>query len=240
MKNIYFFTALTFLLFTNKMQSQNEILAVWKNGAIIYQISTNPAAMDSITFIPPLPIGEDEVAICNQVWQTRNLDVSTYRNGDPIPQVTDPAIWNSLTTGAWCYYNNDPVNGTIYGKLYNAYAVNDPRGLAPQGWHVPTEAEWTTLVDCLGGPNIAGGKMKAIGFDYWVSPNTAATNSSGFTALGAGKRNEIGTFSEFNRYAEWWSSPQTTYTLHLDHNSGATFNYYNLLKRGESVRCVRD
>jgi uncharacterized protein (TIGR02145 family) len=80
-----------------------------------------------------------------------NLDVVTYRNGDIIPQVTDPSLWSSLTTGAWCYYNNDANNGGIYGKLYNWYAVNDPRGLAPEGWHVPTDEEWETLTNKLGG-----------------------------------------------------------------------------------------
>jgi uncharacterized protein (TIGR02145 family) len=99
-----------------------------------------------------------------------NLNVSHYRNGDVIPQVTDPTAWSSLTTGAWCYYNNDTANGTVYGKLYNWYAVNDPRGLSPQGWHVPTDAEWTNLTSCLGGESLAGGKMKAT--TLWDSPNT--------------------------------------------------------------------
>jgi hypothetical protein len=87
--------------------------------------------------------------ICDQTWMVKNLDVDHYRNGDPIPQVTDPAAWAALTTGAWCYYYNDPAIGAIYGKLYNWYAVNDPRGLAPVGWHIPTEPEWITLVNCL-------------------------------------------------------------------------------------------
>ena len=103
------------------------------------------------------------ITICNQVWMLKNLDVSTYRNGDPIPQVTDPTTWVGLTTGAWCYYNNDPANGAIYGKLYNWYAVNDPRGLAPTGWHVPSDAEWTELSTCLDAispTGNVGGKMK--------------------------------------------------------------------------------
>ena len=90
------------------------------------------------------------VTICNQYWMPKNLDVDHYRNGDPIPQVTDPEVWGTLTTGAWCYYNNDPANGAVYGKLYNWYAVNDPRGLAPAGWHIPTEAEMIVMSDCLG------------------------------------------------------------------------------------------
>ena len=117
------------------------------------------------------------IQICNQIWMQKNLAVDHYRNGDPIPQVTDPTEWASLTTGAWCYYNNDPANGSIYGKLYNWFAVNDPRGLAPTGWHIPTDdrdiptsSEWQLLSDCLGGNEIAGGKMKS----------TSGWNNGGF------------------------------------------------------------
>ena len=100
------------------------------------------------------------VTIGSQVWTSKNLDVATYRNGDVIPQVQDENAWENLTTGAWCYYDNDASNGTKYGKLYNWYAVNDPRGLAPNGYHIPTDAEWTQLSDYLGGGE-AGTKMKS-------------------------------------------------------------------------------
>src|SRR6266487_1634854 len=125
------------------------------------------------------------IKICDQVWMLKNLDVSTYRNGDPIPKISDNAAWLALTTGAYCYYDNDSANyAATYGKLYNWFAVNDPRGLAPAGWHVPTDAEFTTLVEtCLGGWQVAGGKMKEIGTTHWASPNEGATNSSGFTGL---------------------------------------------------------
>ena len=107
------------------------------------------------------------VTIGSQVWASTNLNVSTYRNGDIIPQVQDLTYLSILKTGAWCYYNNDPSNGTIYGKLYNWYAVNDPRGLAPNGYHIPTDAEWTILKDYLesgsrfGFENVSGTKMKS-------------------------------------------------------------------------------
>src|SRR5690606_33259564 len=107
---------------------------------------------------------------------------------DVIPQVTDPTIWGNLTTGAWCYYNNDPANEIIYGKLYNWYAVNDPRGLAPVGWHIPSDSEWTILTDYLGGFEVAGGKMKETGTTHWANPNIGADNSSGFTGLPGGYR----------------------------------------------------
>ena len=121
-----------------------------------------------------------------QRWIKENLNVATYRNGDIIPQVTDPTAWAALTTGAWCYPNNDPANEAIYGKLYNWYAVNDSRGLAPQGWHVATDAELTTLGTNLGGDNVAEGKMKSTGTSYWARTNTDATNSSVFSGLPGG------------------------------------------------------
>ena len=123
---------------------------------------------------------------CAINWSTVNLNVDTYANGDAIPQVTDPIQWSNLTTGAWCYYNNDAANGPIYGKLYNWYAVNDVRGLAPTGYHIPSITELDTLVTCLGGYAIAGGSMKDVGSGLWTSPNTGATNSSGFTGLPGG------------------------------------------------------
>jgi len=153
--------------------------------------------------------------ICHQDWMVKNLDVDHYKNGDPIPQVTDQSIWMGLKTGAWCYYTNDPANGAIYGKLYNWYAVNDPRGLAPRGWHVPTDAEWTKLEDCLGGWKVAGGKIKSAGTfeagtSLWFSPNTGATNSSGFTGLPGGIRTGDGAidFSGIHRGSYWYSSTE--------------------------------
>jgi hypothetical protein len=101
------------------------------------------------------------VIIGKQVWTSKNLNLATYRNGDVIPQVQDQNAWANLTTGAWCYYDNDSSNGTKYGKIYNWYAINDPRGLAPKGFHIPTNPEWSVLVDYLGGETVAGKKMKS-------------------------------------------------------------------------------
>jgi uncharacterized protein (TIGR02145 family) len=184
------------------------------------------------------------VTICNQIWTKSNLNVSHYRNGDEIPQVTDPSQWSTLTTGAWCYYNNDPANGAIYGKLYNWYAVNDPRGLAPQGWHIPTDAEWTTLTNCLGGTSIAGGKMKEVGTTHWNAPNTNATNISGFKGLPGGNRGNDGNHYFINGYGNWWSS-----TLHTtNHPWSRALAYNNAIvgindldsNYGFSIRCVKD
>ena len=113
------------------------------------------------------------VTIGTQVWTTKNLDVSTFRNGDVIPQASTDEAWEAAGENkqpAWCYYDNDPKNGTKYGKLYNWYAVNDPRGLAPAGYHIPTDAEWTVLSDYLGGEDVAGKKMKSTsGWDSYTT-----------------------------------------------------------------------
>jgi len=193
---------------------------------------------------PPTSQSISSVTICNQVWMNKNLDVSTYRNGDPIPEVTDTAQWANLTTGAWCYYNNDPANGAIYGKLYNWYAVNDPRGLAPQGWHIPTDAEWTTLSTLLGGDAAAGGKMKTTGTTRWTTPNTSATNESGFAGLPGGARYYDGTFSTVGGYGYWWSATENNSTKasfrRLDYDNGSLNSYNNRKIIGFSVRLVKD
>src|SRR5262245_15639657 len=105
-------------------------------------------------------VSDTNIVIGTQQWMAKNLDVAFYRNGDPIPKVNDGTAWANLTTGAWCYYNNDSTQSKKYGKLYNWYAVNDPRGLAPAGWHIPSDSEWTTMEKSLGGSLIAGGKLK--------------------------------------------------------------------------------
>ena len=149
-----------------------------------------------------------EVQIGSQRWTGCNADTEFYNNGDPIPEVTDPIAWAALTTGAWCHYNNDPLNDVKYGKLYNWHAVNDPRGLAPTGYHIPSDSEWTTLTTFLGGTSIAGGKMKEEGLCHWTTPNTDATNTSLFTGLPGGFRYNTGNFSFLNTFGAWWSSTE--------------------------------
>lgn len=203
---------------------------------------------------PSLPITSNEVRIGTQVWSAKNLNVSRYRNGDPIPQVTDRMQWAYLTTGAWCYYNNDPAMGPIYGKLYNWYAVNDPRGLAPDGYHIPSYDEWTTLINFLGGATNAGGAMKAT--TLWNSPNSGATNSSSFEGLPSGTRYgaygylssppEVGKFGGINSSGLFWSSSERS-----DFNLWSQYSglYYNasFVNRGGSdkacgfsVRCLKN
>jgi uncharacterized protein (TIGR02145 family) len=181
------------------------------------------------------------VTIGTQVWMVENLKITKYRNGDAIPNVTDSTAWYHLTTGAYCNYNNDINNATTYGRLYNWYTVNDSRKIAPTGWHVPTDAEWTTLTDYLGN---AGGKLKETGTAHWNSPNTGATNETGFTALPGGYRIYNGTFRSIGNYGNWWSSTENTTDYAWSRDMGCSHSYVyrtSFIKiPGYSVRCVRD
>lgn len=187
------------------------------------------------------------IQICSQIWTQSNLNVSRYRNGDVIPQVTNQTQWASLTTGAWCYYNNDPATEAIYGRLYNWYAINDPRGLAPLGWHIPTSTEFNTLISCLGGVTVAGGKLKEPGTVHWLSPNTGADNSSGFIGLPQGVRTGGiggGTFEFQGTAGSWWSttssSTNNAFLLQVDHNS-TIGNVPGVNKKyGLGVRLIKD
>jgi uncharacterized protein (TIGR02145 family) len=184
------------------------------------------------------------VTIGNQIWMRKNLDVSKYRNGDDVPQVQDAAAWANLTTGAWCYYENLSANGSIYGKLYNCFAVNDPRGLAPTGWHIPTDNEWTTMNSFLEltNPGNVGGALKST--SLWLSPNTGANNNTGFTALPGGFRDIDGSFANGGFYGGWWTATAFNSTFSW---FGYLSSYYGTLGRadfdnhlGHSVRCVKD
>jgi uncharacterized protein (TIGR02145 family) len=180
-----------------------------------------------------------------QEWMAENLRTTSYANGDPIPNVTDFIQWQNLTTGAWAHYDNDSQYEKPYGKLYNWYAVADPRNVCPVGWHVPSDAEWTVLTDYLGGEAVAGGKMKSTGTQYWQSPNTAATNESGFSGLPGGVRDYYsGGFGAVGNYGDWWSSTEssTTYAwlrgLSYDGGNASRSNFTK--QGGFSVRCLRD
>ena len=180
-------------------------------------------------------------------WTKRNLDVSRFRNGDLIPQAQSAEAWKRAKENqqpAWCYFDNNPENGKIYGKLYNWYAVNDRRGICPQGWHVPSDTEWTKLTNDLGGEEMAGGKMKSKGSTYWDSPNVGATNESGFTGLPGGYRFSDGSFYYVRNYAIVWSASEYfsyAWNRILTTNFGNVYrNNDNDKSVGASVRCLRD
>lgn len=181
------------------------------------------------------------VKIGNQEWMAKNLDVDCYANGDPIPQVQNPEEWKNLKTGAWCYYNNDPENGKIYGKLYNWFAVNDPRGLAPKGWKIPSDEEWLILTEFLGGKDVSGTKMKST--SGWAIDGNG-TNESGFSGLPGGFRYYDGYFYFIGDYGDWWSSTEyDTYyawNRYLYRNNDILDRYYYNKTVGLSCRCLRD
>ena len=202
--------------------------------------TTTTSTTTTTTTVAPTPL--PSIAICDQTWTTENLDVTTYRNGDPIPEITDPGAWSAATTGAWCWYNNDSANGPIYGRLYNWYAVNDPRGLAPIGWHVPSNTEWGVLETCLGGEEVAGGALKST--TGWTAPNTGATNSSGFTALPGGQRLTVGGFQQIGTFSGFWTTTETGLTdatyRWIGTNSGGLASANFRKSDGRSVRLVKD
>ena len=195
----------------------------------------------SLLLLLSFTIKAQDVTIGTQTWTSKNLNVSTYRNGDKIPQVQDKNAWAKLKTGAWCYYENKTANGKIFGKLYNWYAVNDPRGLSPTGYHIPTDAEWTILTDYLGGNKLAGAKMKTI--TSWKK-NGNGNNSSGFEGLPGGFRFNDEFFSFIGACGYWWSSSENdnngAWCRYLDDNNGDVGRNDNDQENGMSVRCIKD
>jgi len=189
------------------------------------------------------------VYIGTQLWMAENLKTSKYSDGTTIPNITDVAQWQKNTTGAWCYYDNNAANNAKYGKLYNWYAVskktNGNKNLCPTGWHVPTDAEWTVLVNYLDGASVAGGGMKEVGTTNWNSPNIGATNSSLFTGLPGGSRDFVdGNYYNFSYLGLWWCSSESDannaevrYLYSSDDNA---HSYADSKKNGFSVRCLRD
>jgi len=221
----------------------NQVSFTTTNGGII----TNPGA--GVTFngytYTSIVLGN------GQEWMAENLRTTSYANGDPIPNITNNTQWSNLTTGAWSHYNNNSQYENPYGKLYNWYTVADTRNVCPTGWHVPSDAEWSTFINYLdpnanGGnnTNTAGGKMKSTGTQYWLSPNTGATNESGFSGLPGGTRNSGGTFGGIGYYGLWWSSTESSANGAWDRNLGydsGDGDRSNASKRsGFSVRCLRD
>ncbi|MFZ4401702.1 MAG: fibrobacter succinogenes major paralogous domain-containing protein [Bacteroidales bacterium] len=188
----------------------------------------------------------DIVSIGNQTWMKQNLKVTHYCNGDNIPNIIENETWYNLSTGAYCCYNNDESYSIIYGKLYNFYTVTDSRNLCPNGWHVPNNAEWNTLTTYLGGDNIAGGKLKEIGFTHWIRPNTSATNKTGFTALPAGNRYNGAIFYNMGEGGYWWSTTvndeeESAWNFMLSNDYGGIYSGGEFNKKyGFSVRCMKD
>ena len=187
------------------------------------------------------------ITIGNQVWMAENLKVTKYRNGNAISSASDPTAWSSLTAGTYCNYSNSSTNKTTYGTLYNWYAVNDARVIAPTGWHVPTQAEWTTLINYLGNASIAGDILKETGNTHWSGTYTAATNASGFTALPGGyvgQQNNVYGFYGIGTDGYWWTATEvdsnTASSWSLNNNSPLAVPSNTAKQYGFSIRCVKD
>jgi uncharacterized protein (TIGR02145 family) len=191
------------------------------------------------------------------VWMAENLRTMKYRDGSNIPVVTSSTTWaNNWNNGSplqqpmVCWYNNDQATYTAnkFGAIYNWYAINPAtngnKNVCPTGWHVPTDAEWTTLTTFLDGESVAGGKMKSTGTQYWLSPNTGATNSSGWSGLPGGSRFSNGVFGGIGSFGAWWSSTEDAtkdaWTRSLGYDAGNVNRYFNSKTGGFSVRCLRD
>jgi len=181
------------------------------------------------------------VTIGSQVWMVENLRTTNYSNGIPIQNITDNFSWSS-TGEAYSDYNNEENNSIIYGKLYNRYVVLSPNKIAPLGWHVPSDVDWFILQQYLGGSTVSGGKLKGRGTAYWQSPNTSATNVTGFTGLPSGERDSNGIYNSIGTYCYWWSTGGWSgiNIWGLKYSNGSFQIYGGTGKEGLSIRCIRD
>ena len=212
-------------------------------------ITDIPSATKTITFTLSACTDFDNnnysiVKIGSQTWMAENLNTTHYRNGDTIAHIVNNIYWSNDTLGAYCNYNNNEIIGETYGKMYNWKAVANTSNLCPTGWHLPTDAEWTTLINFLGGEGDAGGKLKETGTLHWINPNTGATNESGFTAYPSGYRNSNGTFNKLGEYGYWWSSSQENLLFAwcriLSNNTNNSTRASNFKDLGLAVRCIKN
>jgi uncharacterized protein (TIGR02145 family) len=223
-----------------------KTLTTWIIGLMLLPAMAATAANPSGTVTDVDGNVYPTITIGTQVWMAENLKVTHYRSGDSIVNVTDPVVWNGLATGAYCEYGNNVSNVAVYGRLYNWFVVADSLNIAPAGWHVPADSEWQILVDHLGGSAVAGGRMKDTGTAYWSSPNTGATNESGFTGLPGGGRGGEGTYSGMGNIAGFWSSTKHAYFTDRAWNRLLRYNDLEVIhdhsgkRSGASIRCVRD
>jgi uncharacterized protein (TIGR02145 family) len=227
-----------------ELSEENEILSVYTCG---YPYSYDISTIDSIIFGYDIDGLYETITIGGQVWMQYNLDVCHYRNGDPIIHAQTNEEWGQAGEqgiGAWCYYDNDPENGKIYGKLYNFYAVNDPRGLAPEGWRVPSDDDFSILEDYVGFP--AGSKLSGE-YDLWADGSMRKRtefNSSGFRATPSGYRYPYGIYEGYGEWAPWWTStegpPGDGIFRYIEYNDTILGYYSNSKNFGLSFRCIRE
>jgi uncharacterized protein (TIGR02145 family) len=215
-------------------------------------VGTNYGEEKSFTTLPgPTPVSDIDgniyytLQIGTQIWFRSNLSTTKFNNGDQIPNITDNTVWSTLTTPAYASYENNLSYSSTYGLLYNWYTTIDSRNVCPTGWHVPSESDWSTLISFLGGESVAGGKMKVTGTSQWKAPNSSATNSSAFSGIPGGFRDQSGIFYLISEICPWWSSTLAVtdypwaYDLRYNRASVAVSSTYNK-KRGFAIRCLKD
>ena len=184
------------------------------------------------------------VKIGTQTWMAENLKTTKYNSGASIPIISDNTEWKNNATGAYCWYDNDSTNySKPFGALYNWYVV-ETGNLCPTGWHVPSDLEWTTLIEYLGGESVAGGKLKETGTSHWLAPNEGATNETGFTAVPGSSRWYDGQFPSLGNKAYWWSSTENgaccAFNMYIPNEAGSAAIYDGDKESGASVRCLKD
>lgn len=224
---------------TKPKTTQSKTTTVQKKATTPQKKPAQPASKpQTVKKAPP----EGTIRIGSQTWASVNLNVATFRNGDTIPEAKSNEEWVAAAQSgspACCYYNNDPKNGAKYGKLYNWFAMNDPRGLAPAGWSLPDASDWSQLAVYLGGPDVAGNKLKSS--SGW-NEGYNGSNDSGFNGLPGGYRVENGNFLNFGSIGTWWSTTEGKSGTAIDHylgQRGSLGRSNNNRQRGESVRCIK-
>jgi len=256
-KSVQIIVTALVMLFGNSAFSQNDTMYVWKNGIVIHKQPVNPSDVDSLTFHNSIPIDTTtnnvitdaggnvytSVTIGTQEWMSENLRTTKYSDGTAIPNVTSNSDWGSLSTGAWCNYNNSSSNNATYGKLYNWYAVETSK-LCPTGWHVPTDSEWTVLTDYLAADGHSGAEGKALKATSGWNSGGNGTDDYGFLGLPGGSRDYDGNFYYIGNDGYWWSSSQTNtsnaWNRNMDDGNDSVNRYYDDKRYGFSVRCLRD
>jgi uncharacterized protein (TIGR02145 family) len=235
---ILFLVSSVFILVTACHKDKEEVNP-GKSSAVVNPmlIYGTVKDQDSITY--------KTIKIGNQIWMAENLRTTKYNDGSMITDVTDNTLWKGANSGAYCTYNNteNPDSIATFGRLYNWYAVNTGK-LAPKGWHVPSQADWTILVNYLGGTGVAANQLFEIGVMHWAAPNTQATNASGFTMLPGGYRDYSGSFLNINDGANFWTSTkysgQNPSRVYFLKNDPKAYGYNGLENFGFSIRCVKD
>lgn len=236
------------------MKKRNYIFSFYLLGLVLMLPSINAFGQSGNEKVTDIDGNEySTITIGTQTWMVEDLKVTKYNSGAPIQFPGNGGAsnllqgnnkeWESVLTGAYCWYNNDIANKTPYGGLYNWYAV-DTGNLAPKGWHVPSREEWQILVDYLGGKKIAGGKLKSVGTSYWPKPNKGADNSSGFTAIPGGERFDSGNYGSLPEWKYWWTSTKSNILqarfFAVSSITGTVFDGARSKNQGFSIRCIKD